>query len=309
MSNNNTQISFLHIKPVSDKNIIQLIDDTVFKLSNSNSLNYSNDAVEDLLIDLEDCIMVKTAINHIEWINNYFKGKYESVISDQTQTQTQYYDIMSFDSDNEKNIYYLLITDRIINSSGFMEKKTATEQKNSFNLIGSTLSKYYSNNGVIFGDVFLTAIDKNYYDILLEIDQLNEKNMDTTVFEKQLSQINKLYIPTKPFDFVKSFANVHYLKIFTMPDKKVHIYKREIIDSYLKSDTTTYSRLDSKSSILKLNFENMHIYTKYTDVLPNSHSTILNIINTQSDSTTSVSNNFYLTNLSDDDINKIIKMG
>ena len=219
---------------------------------------------------------------------------------------------MCIDSNNDKNIYYLLLTDRIMNSSGYMDKKTPTEQKNNFNLIASTLSKYYTNNGVIFGDVFLTVIDKDYYNLLLKIDQLNEKNQDTTVLVKQLEQMSKVYNSVKPFDFIQSYGNVHYLRIFTMPDKKIHIYRREIIDSYLNTPTAHSEFLEPKSNILKLSFESMFIYTKYTNSLPNSHSNIVDMINNEQSSANNSSdfnlyNNLYLANLSDDDINIIIK--
>jgi hypothetical protein len=269
------KISFIHIKPNSNKEHFNLINDNVFKIANSYDSSFINKEIENIIDDLQDILVLKTEVNPILYINTFYNNKYNN-------NNEKSYDIMSYDKINDR--YYLLIYDNLLNSSKYLSLLDDNIRNKEFNLLGSNLIKCYSNT-VLFGDLFVLSIDRSYYDLLLNLD----KNRD---IELLLNKYNKIYFDITLYDLIISYKNTNYIKIYVKSLNNTYIYQKDIINALI---TINYELIPN--NIIKINNNNLDIYVKKADILPDSHHQILESIKDYN-----LNNEFNLVNISEEDI-------
>ena len=313
-------MNFIEIKPNSDKNINNSLLESINKLLIKTTQNISSsefaEEISDIYIDHNESIVCHKKDNMISFINNFFK-------SDQTISNIQYYDIISFDYNyNKPNELYLMLINKNINSSAYLTNIDENERKKMFNLLASTLSKFHTNSHAIFGSCFIISINKNYYLDLENLDKLIEKQDKTPndeyltnsikKYNNKLNQLNKsndIYYNFMASNLIESFANTSFVKIYSS-DKKTYIYSRDLLENFLKETNTKITMISEEKNIIKLTQDQINlinpttIYCKYTYPLPNSHYVILNMVNLNksTNNNDNINKNLYLTNLSNDDI-------
>ena len=268
--------SFIHIKPNSNKEHFNLINDTVYKIANSSDPSYIDNEIENIIDEFDDTIVLKSETDPVLYINTFYNKKYDS-------NNEKSYDIMSYDKNN--NRYYLLIYDNLLNSTKYLSSLDENIRNKEFNLIGSHLIKCYDNNTALFGDLFVLSIDKTYYDLLLNLD----KNKD---IELLLNKFNKIYFDLTLYDLIISYKNTNYIKIYVKSLNNTYIYQRDIINSLI---ATNYKLIENNMIIINNN--NLDIYVKISEPLPESHHKILESIKDYSKTS-----EFYLTNILEEDI-------
>jgi hypothetical protein len=307
-----TDIEFIHIKPNSDKNInnglLELLNKKLIEKISNVSSSWWNDTINDIYIDYNESFIECKSNDPVQFINNFFKSIDRSIDRsinvESIDKSIDFYDIISYDSDGEK--LYLMLVDKNKNSVGYMEKKNEVDRKKDFNLLASTLSKYHSNSIAIFGDVFLIAINKEYY---IKLENTSSK-IDTQNSDKDYEELNKFLVIYYNFKFnhlINSFANVNFIKIYSVIEseniiKNSFIYSRDVLENIIKNPNIKSSIFDISKSIVKFSYENTNLFIKYTNPLPNSHYAIINEIN-KSEINISESNKYlYYINLFESDI-------
>jgi hypothetical protein len=322
-------MNFVEIKPNSNKDINNSLLESINKLLIKTTQNISSsefaDEICDIYMDHNESIVCHKKDNIISFINNFFKSNHTSSSENEANPNTsniQYYDIISFDyNSNKPDELYLMLIDKNINSSAYLTNIDENERKKIFNLLASTLSKYHTNSNAIFGSCFIISINKNYYMDLENLDKLIEQQNKTpddqylmnTIekYNNKLNQLNKsndVYYNFTSSKLIESFANVSYIKIYSS-DKNSYIYSRDLLENFLKDTNTKITVISEEKKIIKLTQNHMNqitIYCKYTNPLPNSHYVILNMVNLNTSTNYNVDNsndkNLYLTNLSNNDI-------
>jgi hypothetical protein len=248
------------------------------KYITSNSL--SDEHIEDLteyLID-NNFIKILKKDDPIMYINDYFKGD--------SKDDNIYYNIYSYDYSSDLSKIYLILADK----NKMCITMTKDIDYNSFNQLGSILLKYHTNSNAIFGDIFLVSIDSKYYKSLCE----KEKDEETEK-KKEKIEYMKLYHDFNTETLIRSYKSIYFINIFVEPNRYEYPYDRSIIDNLIK--TTKYEIVDG--NIIKVKYENLTIYTKFTDPLFESSIMISNMAGG--------SNDYHLINIDEDDIKKIIK--
>lgn len=313
-------IKFIEIKPNNDKNINNSLLESLNKLLNTSindkSISKWNDSIDDIFLDHNEAIHEHNKSDPINYINDFFKQQ-QNIDKNDINDNTQFYDIISFDSNGNNKLNIMLIN-KTINSSSFISSVDDDFRKNNFNLIASTLSKYFTNSSAIFGSVFILSINLPYYTLLDQIDKIKEdqekniinNNDDTEIntviekYTKQLNEFTEIYYNFTPRQLIESFCNVCFVKIYaeTKNSKSVFIYARDLMENF--ANNSKQITLIKSNSIAKLSYEDTIIYVKYTTPLPNSHYAILNMLNNNESTKTSenTKNNLYFINLMDSDI-------
>lgn len=276
---------FIQIKPNSDKYIDSVISDTILKLLKSDNLNISNESVSDMIELCEDYVSELSNDDPIQYINSYFAN------INKTDEIKQYYDIMAINKSS--NVYNLVLINNYLNISSMVNMLTDNERSSNFNLIASSLTQYYNNSMAIFGDVFMISIDSSYYD-LLEI--IKEDDKKTTEIEYTLSTYKTIYFNFKFIDLFRSIASIYYINIYVLPLNQTVIYSRGILNNYIANNKPTIMT----NNIIMIEHSEMKLYMKITDILPNSHNHIILMIKADSD-------NYYLTNITNNDIELLNK--
>lgn len=271
----NNDITFIQIKPNSDKIINSKLIDSTQKLLNNNQLNAWNNDVEDLLDDITNYVKVIKTDSPIKYIVDFFKDQVTEL-----NNLNQYYDIIPFDVCLKDNKYSIMLTNTIINTPSYIQKLSEDNQKKFFNLTASNLTKFYSNSKAIFGDVFIIKISKTYYDMFL----------------KGVNNTGDIYYDFKPFNLIESIASVYYVKIYSSQTNSLINYSREILDGFIRNQK--YNII--LSNILEIQHQDMKLYIKFSDCLPDSCNYIMSMVGKQSNYM-----DFYLVNLDDDDMIKI----
>jgi hypothetical protein len=298
---NLNKISFVKIRPNSDKNIDSVL--TKFILDMHNSIDPSL-YKEDILDLFDDHINICKESDPVSYINNFF-----SQINN-TDIRTQNYDILSYDRVGSS--YNIMIINNLYNIDS---NSVEFDRDKQFNLLASTLVKSYYNSKVIFGDVFIMRIDSDSYDQLLLLSELNETNKTTpinktTLINKTNIKYDILYKSFTLDDLIMSYYNVLYVKIYSKNSNNIFVYDRTLIDNLLKQD---YLKYEINKNIIGLNINGDIIYCKLTKSLPNSHNHIIEMIKNQNnnksdnlDQITNLTDN-YLDNMTTDDIIKYIR--
>ena len=244
------------------------------------SNNLSNEHIEDLteyLIDNKFINILKKD-DPISYINNYFKGDYND--------DNIYYHIYSYDYSSDLSKIHLILVDK---SKMCVTITIKDIDYSSFNQLGSILLKYHTNSNAIFGDIFLLSIDSKYYKSLCEKEEKEKEK------EKEKIEYNKLYYDFNVETLIRSYKSIYFVNIFVEPNRYEYPYDRSIIDNLIK--TTKYEIVDG--NIIKVKYENLTIYTKFTDPLFESSIMISNMAGS--------SNDFHLVNIDENDIKKIIE--
>jgi hypothetical protein len=271
---------FIQIKTNSDKNIDSILSESILKVLNSNNFKLTNDSTLDLIDLIEDYIIELSEEDPIHYINSYFASINKS------NDPKQYYDILAIDRSNNK--YHLLLVNNYLNIPCMIEQLSDTDRLNKFNLIASSLSQYYNNSIALFGDAFIVSIDSSYYDIL-------EKDGEEK--DKQISSYKTIYYSFKYIDLFRSIADIYYINIYVQPLNQTVVYSRGILNNYIQSIKPN----QITDNIIQIDHNNLKLYIKIMDILPNSHNHILLKINNES-------NNYYLTNILSNDIEILLKI-
>ena len=91
-----SKISFIHIKPNSNKDNFNQLNELTLKLGNSNNPSLIDEELENINDIFDDVIIEKSELDPITYINSFY-----------SDNNNKNYDIMSYDISNDK--YYLLI--------------------------------------------------------------------------------------------------------------------------------------------------------------------------------------------------------
>ena len=279
---------FIQIKPNSDKYIDSVLSETILKLLKSNDLNITNESISDMIELVEENIIELSNNDPIQYINSFFAN------INKTNEDKQFYDILAINRFTDK--YQLLLVNNYLNIASMVSNLTDNERKTNFNLIASSLSQYYNNSTAIFGDVFLISIDSSYYNILEKISSLTEENKDTSKLESSLLNYNTIYYNFKFIDLFNTMANIYYINIYVRPLNNIMIYSRGILNNYILNNKPILIT----NNIIRIDYLDMQLYIKITDILPNSHNHIILMIKNESD-------NYYLTNITTNDIELLLK--
>lgn len=266
-----SKISFIHIKPNSNKDNFNQLNELTLKLANSNNSSLIDEELENINDIFEDVIIEKSELDPITYINSFY-----------SDNNNKNYDIMSYDISNDK--YYLLIYNSLLNSTAYLSSLDDDKRKKEFNLVASNLIRYYDSSNAIFGDVFILSIDKSYYDLLLNLD----RNRD---IELLLNKYNKIYYDFKLYEFITSYINVNYVKLYAKPLNNTYIYPRDII----KALADKYELIEN--NIIKILYDNLELYVKVSNPLPNSYYQIMDNIPEYK-----TSDDFHITNITEEDI-------
>lgn len=265
------KISFIHIKPNSNKEHFNQLNELTLKLANSTNPSHINEELDNINELFEDVIIQKSEIDPITYINSFY-----------SDNNNKNYDIMSYDMLNDK--YHLLIYNNLLNSTSYLSSLDDDKRKQEFNLIASGLIKYYDASTALFGDVFILSIDKSYYDLLLNLD----RNRD---IELLLNKYNKIYYDFKLYELITSYININYIKLFAKPLNNTYIYPRDMINGLLNK----YELIEN--NLIKILNNNLELFVKVSNPLPNSHYQIMDSMPEYK-----TSDEFYLTNITEDDI-------
>jgi len=279
---------FLQIKPNSDKYIDSVLSETILKLLKSDSLNITNDSTSDMIELCEDYIIELYQDDPIQYINSYFSN------INKTNEEKQYYEVLAINKSNNK--YDLLIVNNYLNIAQMISNMTDNERKTNFNLIASSLSQYFNNFTAIFGDVFMISIDSSYFDLLEKVSSFKEDKKDTNELETLLTSYKTIYYDFKFINLFLAMSNIYYINIYVQPLNRTMFYSRGILNNYLQKNIPT----PLTNNIIMINYMDMKLYIKITDILPNSHNHIILMIKNES-------NNYYLTNINHNDIELLLK--
>ncbi len=287
---------FIKIKPNSDKYIDCVLADNMLRLLNMNDFNLPIESNTDMIDLIEDYIVELSMNDPIQFINSYFASINCSDLS------MQYYDILTINKTDDK--YNLLLVNNNLNIPSMISEFTDTFREKNFNLIASSLSQYYNNSVAIFGDVFLININKDYYDILENINNIKQKdnnnNDDINDLELVLSKYKNIYYDYKYYNLFNSMTNIYYVNIYVQPLNKKVIYSRGILNNIIQKYVSSNKLNIINSNIIQIFYSDMIMFIKIDDILPNSHNHIVLMIG-------DISDNYYLTNILNNDIEILLK--
>lgn len=269
------KISFIHIKPNYNRELVDQINNNIFKIANLSDSSIINKEIENITDDLDEIIILINNLDPVSYINNFFNNKYD-IKSEKS------YDIMSYD--RTENNYYLLIYDNYLNSTKYLSSLTNEIRDKEFNLIGSNLIKSYTDT-ILFGDLFILSIDRSYYDLLLNLDK--NKNI-----ELLLKNFNKIYYDITLYDFIMSYKNTYYIKIYVKSTNNIYIYQKYVINALININ---YQLIEN--NIIKIINNNIEIFVKISTPLPNSYHEVINSIKDYK-----TSEDFYLIDIKEEDI-------
>ena len=269
------KISFIHIKPNYNRELVDQINNNIFKIANLSDSSIINKEIENITDDLDEIIILINNLDPVSYINNFFNNKYD-IKSEKS------YDIMSYD--RTENNYYLLIYDNYLNSTKYLSSLTNEIRDKEFNLIGSNLIKSYTDT-ILFGDLFILSIDRSYYDLLLNLDK--NKNI-----ELLLKNFNKIYYDITLYDFIMSYKNTYYIKIYVKSTNNIYIYQKYVINALININ---YQLIEN--NIIKIINNNIEIFVKISTPLPNSYHEVMNSIKDYK-----TSEDFYLIDIKEEDI-------
>ena len=91
-------------------------------------------------------------------------------------------------------------------------------------------------------------------------------------------------------------ADIYYINIYAQPLNKTIIYSRGILNNYMANNKAKLIT----NNIIMIDYSDTKLYIKITDILPNSHNHIILMIKNESD-------NYYLTNITNNDIELLLK--
>jgi hypothetical protein len=296
-------ISFLQLKPNSDNNINSICLEIIQKSLLENNFNNKSEVIEDLIDKLDDHFISYKDNDPMRLINDFFRKQ-----NTNTDDTANYYNIIQYNCSN--NNYNLMLTNNQINSSPYLQGLSKDKQSSLFNSLASLLAKYYTNSGAIFGDVFFLNINKEYYDIL---SQLNEPNIEqkqkehlTTILNN--FRISDIYNSVSMFNILEYCASVYYVKIYENTNKKCVYYSREYLNNFIKNKDINI-KLDD-NNIINITYNGLDLYLKYSEPLPGSHNSVLNMIKTDytqnTDDKQETFTDYYFVNISDEDIKKCL---
>lgn len=271
-----SNLKFICIHPNFNPNIINKFNETIFKLLNDNKLNQWNDDVKDLIDDIESFTIDINNDDPGNYIESYYKNQIDKNI-----TLNQYYNISPFDIVDD-DTYSIMITSSFFNDSTYLKKLSDEQQKRQFNLMASNMAKYYNNGLAIFGDVFIIKMSKIYYHML---------------FEKEITFCEKIYSNYNKFDLISTLGRVYNIQVYVKPMNKILYHPRDILNKYIIDHQ--YELINNK--IIKIKHQDLEIYIKITEPLPDSHDYILSMA-TQSENK---SNQYYFIDISQNDITKL----
>ena len=297
----NNKISFLHIKENSKKCIYDCLMENTFKIAKNNNSDVFTKLSEDIILETEDYIKILSDEEPIVYINNFFAEVNKTSKSDQQ------YDILSYDKVITSNgsYYNLILSNSLLNSIGNIGKMPNDERVKKSNVISSALAKYYANSVALFGDIFIIRIDSSYYELLCKLND-NETKNETEIknINSQLSTYTKIYYDFKIRDFIDSFTNVNYIKIFSQETNNVVIYSREILNAFIQNPKTDYNIL-GELNMITIHHNNMNIFVKYTEPFINSQNHIMKMVS-NSNNNSNDDHSLYFVNISNDDIEIIL---
>ena len=290
---------FIKIKPNSDKYIDCVLSDNLLKLLNVNNFNLPIDSTTDMIDLTEDYIVEISNNDPIQFINSYFAD-----INKSAETK-QNYDILTINKTDER--YNLLLINSYLNIPSMISEFSDEYREENFNLIASSLSQYYNNSVAIFGDVFIININSDYYDILENITDIKEQEKpdDTnkckiSELELLLNKYRTIYYDYKYYDLFYTMSNIYYVFIYVQPLNKKMVYSRGILNNIIKKHATNNKLNIINSNIIQIEYNDMILYVKIDEILPNSHNHIIIMTGNTSD-------NYYLTNILNNDIEILLK--
>jgi hypothetical protein len=273
-------IKFLQIKPNSDNNISNLLKENCYKIASTDNFDDISDLKDDVIELFDDIIINHSNNDPILMINSFFASINGRDISEQN------YDTLIFNKTNNK--YNIILVNTLYNST--KNNLSDTERTEQFNLLASILIQSTTNNNVIFGDAFIININCSFYDSLLNQKTDNENYVN-------------IYYNYTINDLINSYTDVLYVRIFVKSingsNNNFIIYNREILDKFLQ----TSEIIQVGNDIIKITHNDKYLFIKTTDFLPNSHNSIMTMINDEVNN-----NNFYLTNLLNDDYEILEKL-
>jgi hypothetical protein len=275
-------LTFIQIKPKFNDSIISRLNDITYKSLNNNSMNTWNLDIIDFLADINDNIKILHSDDPINYINLIFKSQTDTLITPNDNI-VQYYNTHIIDCDN--NQYTIMLTNNIINTSTYLQKISNIERQDQYNLLASLLTKFCLNSLAIFGDVYIIKIDQSCYD-----------NLNNT---KQIQFTDDLYADFNTLDIIKTYANIYYVKIYAKPFNKPVYYQREILDNFILNNKF----ISLLPNIIEAHHQNIIMYIKYIDPLPDSYQSIMATNEISNDQI----NNMYFINLNHNDIDTIRK--
>jgi len=293
---------FLQIKPNSDKNIDSILNESILKILNSNQLMITQDSIADMSELIEDYCLEISKDDPILYINSFFANinKIENINEDH-----QFYDILAINKSDDK--YNLLLINNHLNNNYVLNQLSNEERTSNFNLTASSLSQYYNNSNAIFGDVFLISINSSYYNLLEKITSVkndaDDKNISEELIESSISKIytklnsyNTIYYNYRLIDLFKTMADIYYINIYVQPLNKTMLYSRGILNNYIQNNKPKIIT----DQLIQITYNDLILYIKITDILPNSHNHIVIMIKNESD-------NYYLCNITNNDIELLLK--
>lgn len=273
-------IKFVQIKPNSDNNVCNLLKENCHKIASTNNFDDISDLKDDVFELFDDIIIKHTNNDPILMINSFFASINGRDISEQN------YDTLIFNKNDNK--YNIILVNTLYNST--TNNLSDTERTEQFNLLASLLIQSSSNNNVIFGDAFIININCSFYDSLLN----KKANIEDYV---------NIYYNYTIDNLVNSYTDVLYVRIFvksiTGSNNNFIIYNREILDKFLQTSEV----IQVGNNIIKLTNNDKYLFIKTTDFLPNSHNSIMTMIKDDVNN-----NNYYLTNLLNDDYEILEKL-
>lgn len=263
-------INYLKISKNNNSKNTELLHEIIFKQYHSGDFDNILDEVKDIL---KECVEELQSYSVIESINDEYKvingndcpNNYDHIIIDQ-----------------DENELSLLIYNNLINSSHYMSKYSEEEINKNINLLGSLLNKTSDNSSIFVGDIYLIKVD---YDSYLK---LNNNKLDS---------VEDFYKNYRYKNLIKTFANIFFIKIFSITDLKHYIYNRDLINYYLNVNKDF--EIEDKKYI-RCKHENNIFYIKFIDSIYENHYSILNKLSNDI-------NNFFIVSLNEDDINYIKK--
>ena len=288
---------FIKIKPNSDKYIDCVLFDNILKILNINNFNLPQESTLDMIDLAEDYITEINVDDPIEYINSYYASINNS------ESNTQYYDILTINKTDDK--YNLLLVNSYLNIPSMLSELSDSYREINFNLIASSISQYYNNSVAIFGDVFIININSKYFNVLEQINDLKQKEDhkidEVSNLELILSKYKTVYYDYKYYDLFSSMASIYYIHIYVKPLNKKMIYGRGILNNLIKKQNTDKKLNIINLNIIQIEYNNMMLFIKIDEILPNSQNHINLIVGDTSD-------NYYLTNILNNDIELLLNI-
>jgi hypothetical protein len=241
---------FIHIKPNNQYNsLITKLDDSI-----KNKLD--NDDLIDIIEDIE-CIQIVKNEEPIKYINNFFNS--ENNIN---------YDLVTIGTNYEKNQYYLLLSDKLINSTGYIKLEDSLKNVNMF---GSKIGAPFNHNLPIYGDVFIIAINKLYFHMYDKMNDLKTNNIEIT--KKHFQDLENIVFDKIYYDYninklIDAYKNANFINIYSKTSNQIILYSRNFIEHFMRSNDSI--TVEDNEPLVILKYDNQIMYLKYDEPLTNS---------------------------------------